>query len=195
MYTNKILFSLAAASVLLVAAGCSDQSEEGSNNNEHDQHVEMSENESIEMDHSMHSGSGELPEGLQEAADPAYEVGSKALINTDHMPGMNGAEAEISGAFDTIAYAVTYTPADGGEPVENHKWVIQEELEGLGDELLEPGTEVTLEADHMEGMDGAAAEIVSAEKTTVYMVDFVPTDSEEKVENHKWVTENELSLE
>lgn len=45
----------------------------------------------------------------------------------------------------------------------------------------------------MEGMNGATAVIDSAEETTVYMVDFVATDSEEEVKNHKWVTESELS--
>ena len=76
--------------------------------------------------------------------------------------------------------------------VENHKWVIHEELEGPGEAPLEPGTEVTLDADHMKGMDGATAVIESAEDTTVYMLDFTTTTGE-KVENHKWVTESELS--
>ena len=45
----------------------------------------------------------------------------------------------------------------------------------------------------MEGMDGATATIDSAEETTVYMVDFTTTDTDEAVTNHKWVTESELS--
>jgi len=142
-----------------------------------------------------HSGSGEVPDGLQEAENPTFEVGSQAIIETDHMEGMKGAEATIVGAFDTTAYALTYTPTDGGEPVENHKWVIHEELENPGDAPLEPGAEATISADHMEGMDGATATIDSAEETTVYMVDFVPTTGGEEVTNHKWVTESELSPE
>lgn len=142
-----------------------------------------------------HSGSGEIPDGLQEAENPTYEVGSQAIIETDHMEGMKGAEATIVGAFDTTAYALTYTPTDGGEPVENHKWVIHEELENPGDAPLEPGDEAAIAADHMEGMDGATATIDSAEETTVYMVDFVPTTGGEEVTNHKWVTESELSPE
>lgn len=51
---------------------------------------------------------------------------------------------------------------------------------------------MTLEADHMEGMKGATAEIVSSEQTTVYMIDYKPTTGGEEVKNHKWVTENEL---
>src|SRR5690625_7845663 len=84
-----------------------------------------------------------------------------------------------------MVYTVSYTPTTGGETVENHKWVIHEEIEEAGDEPFEPGTEVTLNADHMEGMNGATAVIDSAEETTVYMVDFIATDSGEEVKNHK----------
>jgi len=52
---------------------------------------------------------------------------------------------------------------------------------------------VTLNTDHMEGMDGASAVIDSAEETTVHMVDFISTYLGEEVKNHKWVTEGELS--
>lgn len=149
--------------------------------------------EGMDMDGMNHSGSGEIPDGLEEAESPTYEVGSQAVIEADHMEGMNGAEATIVGAFDTTAYAVSFTPTTGGEPVENHKWVIHEELEDAGEEALEPGAEAVIEADHMEGMDGATAEIDSAEETTVYMVDFTPTTGGEEVVNHKWVTESELS--
>ncbi len=45
----------------------------------------------------------------------------------------------------------------------------------------------------MKGMDGATAEIDSGEPTTVYMIDYTPTSGGEKVTNHKWVTESELS--
>ncbi|WP_282019373.1 YdhK family protein [Planomicrobium okeanokoites] len=140
-----------------------------------------------------HSGSGELPAGLEEAENPLYEVGSQAVINSDHMEGMKGAEATIVGAYDTTVYAVTYTPANGGEPVSNHKWVIHEELENAGEEPLEPGDEAVLVADHMKGMDGVTATIDSAEQTTVYMIDFNTTTGNDKVTNHKWVTEDELS--
>ncbi|RWZ54639.1 DUF1541 domain-containing protein [Halobacillus fulvus] len=151
---------------------------------------QMGEGEDMHMDH---SSSGEVPDDLQEADNPTYEVGSQAIIQNGHMDGMEGAEATIVGAYDTTAYAVTYTPTDGGEPVENHKWVIHEELPDPGEAPLEEGAEVTLEASHMEGMDGATATIDSAEQTTVYMIDFTPTNSDEEVKNHKWVTEEELA--
>ncbi|QYF85490.1 YdhK family protein [Brevibacterium sp. PAMC21349] len=32
------------------------------------------------------------------------------------------------GAYDTTAYAVTYTPTTGGPKVKNHKWVIESKL-------------------------------------------------------------------
>lgn len=148
------------------------------------------------MDHSEmnHSSSGEVPEDLAVADNPTYPVGSQALMHAKHMPGMEGATATITGAFETTVYSVTYTPTDGGEPVENHKWVIHEEIEDSGEDLVEPGEEAVLNADHMQGMDGAAAAIDSAEQTTVYMVNFKDTETGEEVENHKWVTEAELSL-
>src|SRR5699024_11187714 len=49
---------------------------------------------------------GPAPEGIQDATDPRYPVGEAVILNTDHMPGMDGAEATISGAFDTTTYSV-----------------------------------------------------------------------------------------
>lgn len=145
------------------------------------------------MNHSAEemSSSGEIPIGLKEAVDPTFEIGSEVMINADHMPGMDGAVAKISGAFDTTVYTVSYTTDDGQE-IENHKWVIHEELENPQAAPLESGTEVILNTDHMEGMYGATAEIDSAEETTVYMIDFETTDTGEDVQYHKWVTEEEL---
>jgi Protein of unknown function (DUF1541) len=191
---KKLVF---AALFILVLGACSNNNEDdmgnkGSGNDE----MKMEEKEGMEgMDHGEmnHSGSGEVPEGLEEAADPKYPVGSQAMIEADHMAGMDGAEATISGAFDTVVYTVTYTPTTGGEKVTNHKWVIHEELKNAGEEPFEKGDKVVLEADHMKGMKGAEATIESAEETTVYMVDYMPTDGGEEVKNHKWVTESELA--
>lgn len=142
--------------------------------------------------HMNHSSSGELPEGLKEAANPKFNVGSKAIMNSEHMEGMNGAEATIVGAFDTTVYTISYTPTNGGEKVTNHKWIIHEEIKEASDQPYRPGDEVIVEADHMEGMKGAKAVIDSAQQTTVYMVDYTSTTGEQ-VKNHKWVTESELS--
>lgn len=157
---------------------------------------DMSEQEMMDEDsegHMNHSSSGEVPEDLEEADNPEYEEGSTAMIETGHMEGMEGAEAVIEGAYDTTAYAVSYTPENGGDPVENHKWVVHEELEEPGEEPLQPGDTAVMNTDHMEGMMGTEAEIDSAEDTTVYMITFTPTDGGEEVSNHKWVTEDELS--
>ncbi|WP_055108177.1 YdhK family protein [Paenibacillus ihumii] len=142
--------------------------------------------------HMNHSSSGELPVGIKKAANPKFKVGSKAVMNSAHMEGMNGAEATIVGAFDTIAYTISYTPATGGEKVTNHKWIIHEEIKDASDKAYRPGDEVIVEANHMEGMKGAKAVIDSAQQTTVYMVDYTSATGED-VKNHKWVTEDELS--
>lgn len=176
---NKHLLIIGAVSIMVLSA-CGNNAVQGA---------------PVHMDHAEmeHSSSGELPPGLQVAANPTYKVGSHAIIQSDHMPGMDGATATIVGAFDTVAYAVSYTPTTGGPRVTNHKWVVHEELAESGTNPLAPGTEVTIRADHMHGMDGAAATIDAAEHTTVYMIDFVPATGGEVVRNHKWVTESELS--
>lgn len=192
MLKKPVILSLFTA-LFLVLGACSNDNDA---NTENTGKTETENEENTEdMDHSdmNHSSSEEVPEGLNEAENPTYEVGSKAIIETGHMEGMKGAEATIVGAYDTTAYAISYTPTNGGERVENHKWVIHEEIPDAGEEPLKPGTEVTIDASHMAEMDGATAEIDSAEQTTVYMIDFTPTTGGEEVKNHKWVTESELS--
>jgi hypothetical protein len=147
----------------------------------------------INMPDMNHSSSSEVPKGLKEAMNPTFPVGSQAIIQADHMPGMKGAKATIVGAYDTTAYADSYTPTTGEQPVKNHKWVIHEEIKNAGSEPFKPGTQVTLMVDHMPGMMGATATIDSAQHTTVYMVDYTPTTGGQPVKNHKWVTESELS--
>lgn len=144
-----------------------------------------------EMEHS--DMMNEVPQGLKEASNPEFKVGSQAIITEGHMPGMKGATATIVGAYDTNIYAVSYTPTTGGEPVKNHKWVVQQDLKDAGDQLYEPGSKVILNAEHMTGMKGAEATIDSAEHTTVYMVDYTPTTGGAPVKNHKWVTGSELT--
>jgi hypothetical protein len=188
---RKPVVLLLFAALFLVLGACGNTNDENTKNTEGTENTENMEG----MDHSNMdmSSSGEVPEALKVAKNPTYEVGSKAIIEADHMTGMKGAEAMIVGVYDTTVYTVSYTPTTGGERVGNHKWVIHEELQDAGEAPLEPGTEVTVNAEHMEGMDGATAEIDSAEETTVYMVDFTPTTGGEEVKNHKWITESELS--
>ncbi|WP_404454112.1 DUF1541 domain-containing protein [Virgibacillus necropolis] len=191
MKSKKLIIGvLLIVSTLIVAACGNDNEEKSQKENDENMSMDSGDHEGME-----HSSSGEVPDDLEVAEDPKFEVGSQAILETDHMKGMQGAEATIVGAYDTIAYAISYTPTTGGERVENHKWVIQEEIVDAGGESLEPGTEVTINASHMKGMDGATAVIESAKQTTVYMIDYVPTTGEDKVTNHKWVTGGELSAE
>ena len=199
MIKNKMMMGTMSIVAALALSACNADPSPSDMDEQMDDHMEenagdMDENMDGEDGHMMdHSGSGEVPDDLQEAQDPTYEVGGQAIIETDHMSGMQGAEATIAGAYDTTVYAVSYTPEGGGDPVEDHKWVIHEELEDAPEEPYAVGDEVVLDADHMEGMDGATATIDSAEQTTVYMIDFTTTDTEEEVTNHKWVTEDELA--
>jgi len=140
------------------------------------------------MEHPMDGGPA--PAGIEEATSPKYPVGTKVTLTADHMEGMDGAKATIVGAFDTYTYAVNFTPTTGGEPVEDHKWVVQEEIKDAGPERLPDGTEVTLEAEHMEGMKGAKATIASSTDQTVYMVDYESDGM--TMTNHKWVVESEI---
>lgn len=190
MIKNKFQITILSAVAAFTLAACGDSDEPQMTQETEPPATE----ESSGGDHSGmdHSGSGDIPMGLEEAADPTYPKGSTAIITAGHMEGMEGSEATIVGAFDTTVYAITYTPEGGGEPVEDHKWVIHEELEDAGSEPLAAGDEAVVIADHMEGMEGVTATIDSAEETTVYMVDFTTADGEE-VKNHKWVTESELA--
>ncbi|UUX32761.1 YdhK family protein [Fundicoccus culcitae] len=156
--------------------------------------------ESVEMDHAMmeHDDEGRLPANIMIEREPTFKVGDSVVVSADHMDGMNGAEGVVVAAFDTVAYEVTYTPTDGSQIVENHRWVVHEEIAGTNsrDEAevpFEVGAEVSLEAYHMPGMEGAMATIEAVNDVTVYMIDYVDTQSGELVINHKWVTEDELS--
>lgn len=54
------------------------------------------------------------------------------------------------------------------------------------------GAKVTLEADHLPGMKGAIATVESGIHTTVYMVNYKPTNGTSDVKNHKWLIESEI---
>ncbi|MFZ3590084.1 YdhK family protein [Bacillus sp. DJP31] len=181
MVKKRVTTILIAATILVLGA-CSNDTDSKSDSKGGMDHGNMN-----------HSSTGEVPEGLKIAESPTYEVGEKATLEADHMEGMKGAEATIVGAYDTTVYAVSYDPTTGGKRVENHEWVIHEELKEAGEEPFAVGAEVTLETEHMKGMKGATAVVDSAEQTTVYMIDYTPTNDGEEVKNHKWVTGNELS--
>ncbi|KQL55137.1 hypothetical protein AN964_17560 [Heyndrickxia shackletonii] len=187
---KKIVIGIASFMLIFALAACGKSNGSADHKN---MDMDSKSVSSMNMDHMVHSSSGEVPKVLKVAKNPTYKVGDKVILKTDHMKGMMDAEATISGAFDTTACVVNYTPTTGGPEVKNHKWVIQEEIKDAGDQTLKPGTKVTLEADHMKGMQGAKGEIVTSEKTTVYMVDYTPTTGGPVVKNHKWVTEDEVT--
>ncbi|CAM3683958.1 YdhK family protein [Aeromicrobium ponti] len=192
--SKKLTLGFVSFITAISLSACSGNGEEAGPAETAEKNTSTEENNEHSGGHSGmdHSGSGEAPEGLKEAENPKYEVGSKAIITHGHMEGMEGAEATIVGAYDTAVYTISYTPTTGGERVENHKWVVHQEIADAGEEPFAEGDEVRVNASHMEGMEGATAEIDSVEEMTVYMVDFTTTDGEE-VKNHMWVTENELS--
>ena len=190
---RKRLMTTVAAGVLggaLVFTGCSTGGDQDqgtpSTTSQHEGHGSSS--DSGGMEHPMDGGPA--PEGIETAASPTYPVGTEVTLTADHMEGMDGANATIAGAYDTYTYAVDFTPSAGGEPVKDHKWVVQQEIKDAGDERLADGTEVTLEAEHMEGMKGAKATIASSTEETVYMVDYESDGM--TMTNHKWVVESEL---
>ncbi|SFE61292.1 YdhK family protein [Trichococcus pasteurii] len=199
MRQRKMLMSLFSLSAAALLAACStdtntEEASVGSESVSMESMVEESSSSSSEgMGDMVHDDSGVIPDGLMEAENPTYKVGESVIMQAGHMEGMEGAEATIVGAFDTIAYEVSYDPTNGDPRVENHQWVIQEEIMDAGTDPFGVGSEVMLEAEHTEGMSGATATIDAAETTTVYMVDYIDTVTGETIKNHKWVTEQELS--
>ena len=196
MKQRKMLMSLFSLSATVLLAACStdtntEEASVGSESVSMESMVEESSSSSSEgMGDMVHDDSGVIPEGLMEAENPTYKLGDTVIMQAGHM---EGAEATIVGAFDTTAYEVSYDPTNGDPRVENHQWVIQEEIMDAGIDPFGVGSEVMLEAEHMEGMNGATAIIDAAESTTVYMVDYISTDTGETIKNHKWVTEQELA--
>ena len=192
---KKVGFLSIFTSLFLLLGACS-QSDEGKQKLENNEelHNNQQSHEMEEADHAgmSHSGSEEVPEGLNAAEDSTFKVGDKAILRDGHMEGMIGAEATIVGAYDTTAYSISYTPTNGKERVENHKWVVHEEIKESGEKPLQPGTKAETTASHMEGMKGTTVTIESAKSGTVYMINYNPTNGGETVTNHKWVTEDEL---
>ena len=182
---------LAAAAVLLT--GCSAGDDAGSRPSEQTTGATASPSTTAGMTgmDRTHSHGDPLPTDIPAAQDPRYPVGSHVRLTADHMEGMEGAEATVVGAYDTWTYAVDYTPTTGGTEVRDHRWVVQQEIRDAGSERLADGTHVTLSADHMDGMDGAHATIVSSTDEPVYIVDYTTPDGK-TVTNHRWVVQSEM---
>lgn len=186
-FSPRLLAVPASALLALTLAACTNASSPTSENSPSTSASAM-DHSHHDMAHSMDGGPA--PEGIQEASNPTFPVGSKVTLTTDHMDGMKDAPATVVGAYDTTVYQVDYTPTTGGERVTNHKWVVQEELDVSSSEPLKVGDTATITADHMEGMEGAEATISGVTDQTVYMVDYESDGMTMK--NHKWVTEDEM---
>lgn len=137
--------------------------------------------------------------GLKKATKPAYKKGEKVTVLVDHkMPGedmkMKGAPATIVAGYHTRVYEVDFHTTDNNTSVKNHKWVIQREIKGEKDSSkpLKKGAKVTLEANHMKGMKGAKATIVSSKETNVYIVNIDAYKGQQAMMNHRWFTQSEL---
>lgn len=180
--SRALALTTVAATVLLGVSACSSETSDTSDTHSaHEGHE----------GHDHPADGGPAPAGIEEAQSPTYPVGTEVTLTADHMPGMDGAPATISGAYDTTTYSVTYTPNDGGDKVVDHKWVVAEELEGPEDTYnLQKGDTATITAEHMSGMKGVEATIESATTETVYMVDIDSPDMTMK--RHKWVVESEI---
>ncbi|QMS56033.1 YdhK family protein [Kocuria varians] len=203
---RRLPLTLAGLAILVTATACSAGSDSADHSAHEGHETSASSSATSQAASSSASGSpsasqggqehmhamdgGPAPEGIAAAEKPTYPVGTQVTLTTDHMEGMEGAPATVVGAYKTVAYAVNYTPTDGGPEVINHKWVVQEELQGAGSERLADGTEVTIEADHMPGMKGATGTVASSTTQTVYMVDYKADGM--TMTNHKWVVEKEM---
>lgn len=180
---RKKLRIIMLALVMLVALGACGLEKNTSTN--HD----MESTES--MDGMEHDGS--IPDSMVDATNPKFPVGSNVTLLANHMPGMKDSEGEVVQAYETKIYEVSYQPTTGGKMVNNHQWVVNEELDDAS-KNAQKGDTVILNAEHMEGMDGAKAQVDKVIEGTVYVVNYIPTDGGEVVENHMWVTEDELQL-
>ncbi|MCI4010708.1 YdhK family protein [Brevibacterium sp. ZH18] len=187
---STTIVAIAAASALVLSGCASSEGDEAAQHSQHEKQSESASSENHGESHEHAADGGQPPKGIEKASDPTYAVGDEVTLAADHMPGMKGAKATISGAFETTTYSVSYTPTDGGDPVKDHKWVVQEELKNPGKAPLKDGAKVILKADHMPGMKGAEATIDSSTEDTVYMVD-IDMDGM-TMTNHKWVTEDEV---
>ncbi|MEX3610900.1 YdhK family protein [Rothia sp. LK2588] len=196
MFRTPALFATAAVAALTLAGcGANGSGDATSQSSSSSQSAAASASESMAghgHGHHQHSmDGGAAPAGIAEATNPKYPVGTKVTLNADHMEGMKGAPGKIVGAYKTTTYAVDYTPTDGGEPVKDHKWVVQEELKDAGKNPLKVGDKAVIEAEHMPGMKGGEATIAEVTDQTVYMVDYEADGM--TMTNHKWVTEDEVA--
>src|SRR5699024_10953758 len=204
MKKNRIAKFVSLTMALFILGACSSNNDTGNDSHSMDDsshmmdsshmddssHMMDSSDEMMEMEHNRHETE---PENMTDAQDPKYAVGDQVKVVDAHMDLMKGVTATIKGAYDTTLYQVTFTPKNSDMTMKEHKLVVSEEIKGEDD--YQKGDEVTLTADHMEGMQGQKAEITGIHEGPAYMIDFKPADDSEKFVNHKWVSEDEIEKE
>ncbi|HWK21759.1 MAG TPA: DUF1541 domain-containing protein [Ureibacillus sp.] len=202
MDSKVLLVTMTLLTVLLLSAcgwGDSDEEEPAEagadiTNNLNGTDKQVSEEETDDtVEHAGHA-EGQLPEGLKEAENPKFPVGSTAVVNASHTDGMEGAMATIKGAYETTVYSVSYTPTNGEPFEENHKWFVEGEISGMDDAEIGVGSDVIINVDHQAGMLGAEGSVDTVEDTIVYVVDY-KNSLGETVKNHLWLKESELETE
>lgn len=197
---KRLFLAVMSLFLFLILTACGNDDNANNSDTDHESHVETRSevtDETNKTDQANNKNNvtneptpSEIPEGMKEAANPKFKVGDEVIVNAEHEEGMKGAVGTVTGAFDTIVYSISYTPTHGDFREENHKWVVQEELQGLDEEMLVPGSEVIVETNQEEGMLGAEGEIDTAEKTVAYMVEYITADG---TSLKKWFKESELS--
>src|SRR5690606_18378674 len=94
MKKQKVVLGISSMLLIFLLSACANggepsQNENADNETETQENVNNSEEESDstgEMDHSeMNHSGGEVPQGLTEAENPTYPVGSKVILHADHM--------------------------------------------------------------------------------------------------------------
>ncbi|MGV3245005.1 YdhK family protein [Staphylococcus sp. 11261D007BR] len=176
---KKFMFITLGSMLVLSACSSGDEQSEDTKNQENESHME-------------HNDDSKSPKDMESTDEGEFQSGDKVTITAGHMPGMKGAEATVKDAYKTYAYVVSYEPTNGDDKVNNHKWVVNEEIKDAPEDGFSKGDEVELEADHMPGMKGATATIDDVKDTTVYTVDYKSTEDGETVKDHKWMTGDEL---
>ena len=68
-------------------------------------------------------------EELEDPGEAPLAKGTEVVLDADHMPGMDGAEATIEGSTDETVYMVDYTV--DGKTMTNHKWVVEGEIKPI----------------------------------------------------------------
>src|SRR5699024_11317943 len=111
---KKFSFIILASGLILSACSSDKEAEDKKANNHKEEHME-------------HKSDSKTPENMKSTNDGKFKKGDKVTITEGHMAGMKNAKGTVKEAYKTYAYEVSYTPTNGGDKVNNHKWVVNEE--------------------------------------------------------------------